>query len=91
MPKDNGIGAAPKRREDVRFLTGKGQYTDDININGQTYAHFLRSDVAHGKINGIDTAAAMPGVIQILTASDFEAAAAVSPAAGASPTATASP
>lgn len=74
MPKDSGIGASSKRREDVRFLTGKGQYTDDINILHQTYAHFVRSDVAHGKINGIDTsaAAAMPGVVRIFTGADFE-------------------
>ncbi len=74
MPKDNGIGASSKRREDVRFLTGKGQYTDDINVYGQTYVHFLRSDVAHGQINGIDTtaAAAMPGVVRIFTGADFE-------------------
>ena len=75
MPKDSGIGASPKRREDVRFLTGNGNYTDDINANGQAYVHFLRSDIAHGTINGIDTtdAAAMPGVVQIFTAADFEA------------------
>jgi carbon-monoxide dehydrogenase large subunit len=74
MPKDSGIGASPKRREDLRFLTGTGNYTDDINLQGQAYVHFLRSDVAHGKINGIDTtaAAAMPGVIRIFTGADFE-------------------
>ncbi|MDE4096020.1 xanthine dehydrogenase family protein molybdopterin-binding subunit [Phaeobacter gallaeciensis] len=74
MPKDSGIGASPKRREDVRFLTGTGNYTDDINLNNQAYVHFLRSDVAHGKINGIDTSAAaeMPGVIRIFTGADFE-------------------
>lgn len=74
MPKDSGIGAAPKRREDVRFLTGEGRYTDDINIHGQAYAHFLRSDIAHGTINSVDTSAAeaMPGVVKILTGADFE-------------------
>ncbi|MEL7176300.1 MAG: molybdopterin cofactor-binding domain-containing protein, partial [Pseudomonadota bacterium] len=74
MPKDGGIGASSKRREDVRFLTGRGRYTDDININNQTYVHFLRSDVAHAKINGIDTSAAdaMPGVVRIFTGADFE-------------------
>ncbi|MGY3436497.1 MULTISPECIES: xanthine dehydrogenase family protein molybdopterin-binding subunit [unclassified Marinovum] len=74
MPKDHGIGASPKRREDVRFLTGTGNYTDDYNVHGQAYVHFLRSDVAHGKINGIDTtaAAAMPGVVRIFTGTDFE-------------------
>lgn len=75
MPKDHGIGASPKRREDIRFLTGTGNYTDDINRPGQAYMHVLRSDVAHGKINGIDTsaAAAMPGVLHIFTGADFEA------------------
>ncbi len=74
MPKDEGIGASSKRREDLRFLTGKGKYTDDINLQGQAYAYFIRSDVAHGKINSIDTSAAekMPGVEQIFTAKDFE-------------------
>ncbi len=74
MPKDHGIGASPKRREDVRFLTGAGNYTDDINVNGQAYVHFLRSDVAHGTIKSIGTeaAAAMPGVVKIFTGSDFE-------------------
>ncbi|MDF0600435.1 xanthine dehydrogenase family protein molybdopterin-binding subunit [Psychromarinibacter sp. C21-152] len=74
MPKDHGIGASSKRREDVRFLTGKGRYTDDINIRGQAYVHFLRSDVAHGKINGLDTSAAesAPGVLRVFTGADFE-------------------
>ncbi len=53
--QDGGIGASSKRREDVRFLTGNGNYTDDINMRGQAYVHFLRSDVAHGTINSVDT------------------------------------
>jgi carbon-monoxide dehydrogenase large subunit len=74
MPKDFGIGGSPKRREDVRFLTGKGVYTDDVALHGQTYAVFVRSDVAHGKIAKIDTAAAaaMPGVLAIFTGEDFK-------------------
>ena len=74
MPKDSGIGAAPKRREDVRFLTGAGNYTDDINLHGQSHVYFLRSDIAHGTINAIDTSAAsaMPGVVRIFTGADFE-------------------
>ncbi|WP_397542124.1 molybdopterin cofactor-binding domain-containing protein [Roseovarius salis] len=73
MPKDGRIGAGTKRREDVRFLSGTGNYTDDINVRGQAYVHFLRSDVAHGRINGIDTseAEAMPGVIRVFTGDDF--------------------
>ena len=73
MPKDTGIGASPKRREDVRFLSGNGNYTDDINMRGQAYVHFLRSDVAHGRLTNVDTAAAaaMPGVVRIFTGADF--------------------
>ncbi|TYP81516.1 xanthine dehydrogenase molybdenum binding subunit apoprotein [Maritimibacter alkaliphilus HTCC2654] len=74
MPADGGIGAPMKRREDVRFLTGTGRYTDDLNRPGQAYVYFLRSSVAHGKINSVNTeaAAAMPGVIRIFTGADFE-------------------
>ncbi len=74
MPKDSGIGASSKRREDVRFLSGTGNYTDDINRPGQAYVHFLRSDVAHGRLGAVDTtaAAAMPGVVRIFTGADFE-------------------
>ncbi|MBP0482889.1 xanthine dehydrogenase family protein molybdopterin-binding subunit [Sagittula salina] len=74
MPKDHGIGASQKRREDVRFLTGAGNYTDDINVYNQAYVYFLRSDVAHAKIKAVDTqaAAAMPGVVRIFTGKDFE-------------------
>ncbi len=74
MPRDSGIGASTKRREDVRFLTGNGKYTDDISIMNQAYVHFLRSDVAHGRITSIDTsqAASMPGVVKVFTGKDFE-------------------
>ena len=75
MPKDHGIGASSKRREDIRFLTGEGNYTDDINVNGQAYVYFLRSDIAHGTLNSVDTSAAdgMDGVVKIFTGADFEA------------------
>ncbi|WP_187430410.1 Carbon monoxide dehydrogenase large chain [Roseobacter fucihabitans] len=75
MPKDGGIGASSKRREDIRFLTGEGNYTDDINLRGQAHVFFLRSDIAHGTITSIDTAAAeaMPGVVKVFTGVDFEA------------------
>jgi carbon-monoxide dehydrogenase large subunit len=74
MPKDGGIGASSKRREDVRFLTGAGNYTDDINVRGQAYVYFLRSDVAHGRLTTVDTSAAdaMPGVLRVFTGKDFE-------------------
>jgi carbon-monoxide dehydrogenase large subunit len=50
-----GIGAPVRRKEDQRFITGKGQYTDDINRPGQTYALFVRSPHAHANIKRIDT------------------------------------
>ena len=69
-----GIGARVERKEDFRFITGKGNYTDDINREGQTHAYFLRSPHAHAVIKKIDTkkAAAMPGVLAILTGADIE-------------------
>jgi aerobic carbon-monoxide dehydrogenase large subunit len=68
------IGEAVRRKEDVRFLTGVGNYTDDINVNGQTYAIFVRSPHAHAVINSINTdaASAMPGVVRIFTGKDVE-------------------
>ena len=73
MPKDHGIGASSKRREDVRFLTGTGNYVQDITVHGQTYAVFVRSNVANGKIVsvGADAAKGMPGVLAVFTGADF--------------------
>src|SRR5688572_15566832 len=70
-----GIGASVRRKEDKRFLTGKGHYTDDINRPGQTYAYFLRSPHAHARLKGIKTAAAAkaPGVLAVLTGADLAA------------------
>ena len=73
MPKDSGIGAATRRREDARFLLGSGRYSDDIVLLNQTYAVFARSEVANGIIKTINTSEAekMPGVIAIFTGDDF--------------------
>ncbi|MBZ0138919.1 MAG: xanthine dehydrogenase family protein molybdopterin-binding subunit [Pseudorhodoplanes sp.] len=70
-----GIGAAVRRKEDQRFITGKGQYTDDISRPGETRALFVRSPHAHAKIKKIDTAAAqkMPGVVAVLTGEQLAA------------------
>ncbi|MGO8800488.1 MAG: xanthine dehydrogenase family protein molybdopterin-binding subunit [Roseiarcus sp.] len=67
-----GIGASVKRSEDIRFITGKGHYTDDINRPGQAYACFLRSPHAHATIDKIDVTAALraPGVVAALTGAD---------------------
>src|SRR5258708_39272085 len=68
-----GIGAAVRRKEDLRFITGKGQYTDDINRPGQTYAIFVRSPHAHANIKRIDAKAAlaMPGCLAVYTGADI--------------------
>ena len=67
------IGQSIRRREDQRFLTGAGNYTDDVTLHGQTYAAFLRSPYAHARIKSIDLEAAKqaPGVIQIFTGADL--------------------
>ena len=69
------IGQSVVRREDQRFLTGVGQYTDDISLQGQTYAYFLRSPHAHAKIKSLSTtaAAAAEGVLGIFTGEHFKA------------------
>ena len=69
------IGQSVERREDARFLTGRGQYTDDISLQGQTYAYFLRSPYAHARITSLDTAEAAkaPGVLGIFTGEHFKA------------------
>jgi carbon-monoxide dehydrogenase large subunit len=70
-----GIGQPVRRKEDVRFITGKGQYTDDINLDGQAHGAILRSPFAHAefKITDIAAAKAMPGVIAVYTVADADA------------------
>ena len=72
---EHGIGAAVKRREDFRFLTGRGSYTDDINRPGQAFACFLRSPHARAKIKSVDIARATraPGVVAVFTGKDMAA------------------
>src|ERR1700722_8639832 len=69
------IGDAPKRREDARFLTGRGRYLDDIAFAGLAHAVVLRSPHAHARIDGIDISAAVaaPRVLVVLTAADAAA------------------
>jgi len=69
------IGSSIKRLEDKRFLTGKGNYTDDMILPNQTYAQIVRSMHAHANINSVDTstAAGMPGVVAIFTGKDIAA------------------
>jgi carbon-monoxide dehydrogenase large subunit len=71
----DGIGAAPRRREDQRFLTGSGQYLDDLGFSGLVHAVMLRSPHAHARIERIDAAEAraLPGVLAVLTAAEVRA------------------
>jgi carbon-monoxide dehydrogenase large subunit len=74
-PQAGLIGQSVKRREDARFLTGRGQYTDDIVLPRQTFAYFLRSPYANARIKGISTeaAAAAEGVLGVFTGEHFRA------------------
>jgi carbon-monoxide dehydrogenase large subunit len=69
-----GIGCARKRKEDIRFIQGKGNYVDDIKLPGQVFGDFVRSPYAHARVKSIDTAAAkaVPGVLAVLTAEDLK-------------------
>ena len=69
------IGNSPKRREDLRFVTGRGAYLDDLRFDGLARAVVLRSPHAHASVRSIDVAAAAqaPGVLAVLTAADAEA------------------
>ena len=70
-----GIGASVRRKEDKKFISGMGRYTDDINRAGQLHVWFVRSDVAHAEIKNIDTSAAekAEGVVAVLTGEDVAA------------------
>src|SRR5436853_5008223 len=67
------LGKSVKRREDPRFITGRGTYVDDVKLPGTTHAVFVRSPHAHARIKKIDTAAAVkhPGVVAIFTGKDM--------------------
>ena len=68
------IGESILRKEDERYISGKGQYSDDLNKPNQIYAYFVRSQIAHGIITNIniERAKATPGVIDVLTGKDFQ-------------------
>jgi carbon-monoxide dehydrogenase large subunit len=67
-----GIGQTVRRKEDARLVTGRGNYSDDVNLPGQAYGAAVRSPHAHALIRAIDVAAAraMPGVFAVLTGQD---------------------
>jgi carbon-monoxide dehydrogenase large subunit len=67
-----GVGASVRRKEDVRFITGRGHYTDDLDRPGQGHAYFIRSPYAHARIKSVDISATkdLPGVA-VLTGADL--------------------
>jgi aerobic carbon-monoxide dehydrogenase large subunit len=69
-----GVGQSVPRNEDPILVRGEGRYTDDVSLEGQLYAHFVRSPYAHGIIRGIDAdaAKAMKGVVAVYTGADLE-------------------
>jgi carbon-monoxide dehydrogenase large subunit len=83
-----GIGASVRRKEDKKYTTGKGRYTDDINRAGQLYAFFMRSNVAHATIKKIDVSKALTcdGVAAVYTGDDIVADGVGGPICGWTPT-----
>ena len=69
-----GIGTARKRKEDARFIRGKGNFVDDIKLPGMLHGDFVRSSHAHALIKSINTEEALkvPGVLAVVTAKDLE-------------------
>lgn len=72
--KIQGVGCARKRKEDPRFIQGKGTYVDDVKLPGMLHADIVRSPFAHARIKSINTekALALPGVHAVLTAEDLK-------------------
>src|SRR5438045_5003433 len=71
-----GMGHSVRRKEDPRFLRGKGNYIDDLKLPGMLYMDIVRSPYAHAKITSIDASEALrvPGVAAVVTGKDLEAA-----------------
>ncbi|MDJ0951758.1 MAG: aerobic carbon-monoxide dehydrogenase large subunit [Alphaproteobacteria bacterium] len=69
-----GIGCARRRKEDVRFIQGRGNYVDDVKLPGMLFGDFVRSPYGHARIKSIDTSAALalPGVKAVLVADDLK-------------------
>ena len=70
----SGMGHSMKRKEDPRFIQGKGNYIDDIEVPGMVYMAIVRSPFAHAKIKSINTekATAIPGVLAVITGETLE-------------------
>ena len=75
-PEIGGMGHSVKRKEDLRFIQGKGTYVDDVNLPGMVYGHMVRSPYAHARITGIrsEEAKKLPGVLAVITGQDLEKA-----------------
>jgi carbon-monoxide dehydrogenase large subunit len=75
-PTIDGLGKSVKRKEDPRFIRGKGTYVDDVKLPGMLYLDIVRSPYAHARVRNIDAARAlaMPGVLAVITGKDLEAA-----------------
>src|SRR4030095_7504043 len=73
-PEVSGMGHRMKRKEDPRFIRGKGNYLDDVKLPGMLHMDIVRSPYAHAKILSIDTSAALkiPGVLAVITGKDLE-------------------
>ncbi len=73
MSETFGSSQSLRRREDIRFITGTGRFTDDINVPHQAYAYFVRSTHAHGILRSVvtDRARSLPGVIGVFTGKDI--------------------
>ncbi len=72
-PEIGGMGHSIKRKEDLRFIQGKGNYVDDVNLPGMVYGQMVRSPFAHARLKSINTDAAkkLPGVLAIITGEDL--------------------
>lgn len=75
-PEIGGMGHSLKRKEDSRFIQGKGNYVDDVNLPGMVYGHLVRSPYAHARLKSVNTenAKKFPGVLAIITGADLEKA-----------------
>jgi carbon-monoxide dehydrogenase large subunit len=72
-PEIGGMGHPLKRKEDSRFIQGKGNYVDDVQLPGMVYGQMVRSPYAHARLKGINSEAAkkLPGVLAVITGEDL--------------------
>src|SRR5271170_3309856 len=75
-PEIGGMGHSVKRKEDGRFIQGKGTYVDDVHLPGMVYGHVVRSPYAHARLLSVNIENAMkvPGALAVITGADLAAA-----------------